>query len=138
MVKNLVRSFLEEEKLFRNLPRQLRFLKDTDSADNIALLSGENSEGLYRDFEETVFQNYSDNNNANIFAAEDYREIIQESDKLHEDTVDFFETGRPTSQVADLLAKTSKGSKTVAFGPREYLEGLKDVSSDDIKGFYDL
>jgi len=138
MVKNLVWDFLEEEKLFRNLPRQCRFLKDTNSADNIAILGREDSEGLYRDFEDTAFQNYSENNNAKIFAAEEYRELVQESNKLHEDAVAFFETSGPNSQIADLLSKTVQGSKTVAFGPKEYLEGLKDVSSDDIKGFYNI
>lgn len=135
MVKNFVQRVLDENS-FQNLPRQFRFLRNIDNADNIALMG--DSKVLYEDFSDTVFKNYSSNNNANIFAPEEYRELINESDVIHEDNVEFFEYDRPTSQAADLLAETEQGSKTIAFGPREYLEDLKKVSADDIKGFYDI
>lgn len=135
MVKNFMRRLLDDDS-FQNLPQQFRFLRSTDDADNIALMG--DSRALYEEFSDTVFENYSSNNNANIFAPEEYRELIQESDKIHGDTVEFFEYKGPTSQAADLLAKTGQGSKTVAFGPKNYLEHLKEVSTDEINGFYDL
>lgn len=130
-----MRRLLDGE-LLQNMPRQFRSVRDTDNSDNIALLG--DSEALYKDFSDTIFENYSKNNNADIFASEEYRERIQESDKLHEEAINFFEYDGASSQAADLLAKTKQGSKTIAFGPKNYLEHLKEVSADDIKGFYDL
>ncbi|WEL23724.1 hypothetical protein [Candidatus Nanohalovita haloferacivicina] len=136
MVNNIWDRLLDESKRTRSLPGQLRFLRKTSEADNIALMGSDYNEKNFSDFEETVFENYSENNNARLFASEEYREAVEESDKIHEDSVFFFDYPAPSHQISDIFVNSINGDNTVAYGPREHIDELADFSPDRVKGFY--
>ncbi|QKQ98004.1 hypothetical protein GKQ38_00500 [Candidatus Nanohaloarchaea archaeon] len=138
MVNKVWDELLEGSEKLQTLPGALKFLRKTDSTDNIALMGGNNdyNRKSFADFEETVFKNYSSNNNARIFASEEYQEDVAESDKIHNESVFFFEYPGSSYQISDILANSRSGEETVAFGPKEYLEDFSDFSPDKVKGFY--
>lgn len=138
MVNNIWDKLFERGERLQTLPGALKFLRRTNPADNIVLMGGDNnySEESFTDFEDTVFENYASNNNARIFASREYREDIEESNKIHEDSVFFFEYPGESYQISDIFVNSYDGDETVAFGPQKYMKELDDALPDKVKGFY--
>ena len=135
MVKNIIDVFLGR-KGAKSIPSSLRFLRNTEDLENVSIL-GEFNENLYSDFEDTIFENYSSGHNIQIFAPEDYRDIIKDSNRVYEDAVEFYDFPSINSQIADLLSQTAVGDRTAVFGNLEYLEQLHEKAPEDkIIGFY--
>lgn len=115
------------EKLGKeDLHRRYSFLSDTKGIDNLAVTSDPDKE-LFREFEQVAFDNYSDNDLIGIYADKAYSEMIEESDKIHSNAVNYFtyENGSPTTQMADLLA-TSKNEKSMIIASKEYIDEFRE------------
>jgi len=115
------------EKLGKeDLQKRYSFLSDTNGIDNLAVTSNLD-EDLFREFEQIAFDNYSDNDLIGIYADQAYKEMIKESDKIHEDAVNYFtyENGSPTTQMADLLA-TSKNEKSMIIASKDYIDEFRE------------
>lgn len=135
MVNNI--GSLLEMVGFKDLPYRFSGLSDTDNLDNIAITS-EIDEDLFQKFEETIHSTYSENEMLNIYADPTYSELIEESDKIHEDTVNFFryENGSPTTQFVDLLTESS-GNRTLVLSSKDYLDRFREDVDSQLKNYAD-
>jgi len=121
---NTLGRFLEKAG-FNDLPYRLSVLSNTRSIENIALTSAKD-EKLFAKFEEIVETSYSENNPIQAFADPAYREMIEESDNIHEDAVHFFryENGSPEGQIIDILENSNK-DRTLILGSKEYIKQMR-------------
>lgn len=117
----------------RDLPYQLSRISNTGNIDNIAITSDLN-EGLFREFEEIIHSNYSENKLIGVYADPAYEELIEKSDKIHEDTVTFFtyENGAASTQMTDLLADAFN-EKSLIIASKEYLEDIRQNVETELK-----
>lgn len=117
----------------RDLPYQLSRISNTSNIDNIAITSDLNEE-LFREFEEIIHSNYSENKLIGVYADPAYEELIENSDKIHEDTVTFFtyENGAASTQMTDLLADAFN-EKSLIIASKEYLEDIRQNVETELK-----
>ena len=93
-------------------------------ADNL-VLAGEVNEKSFRKFEDIAFENYSRNNNLRISAHEKYSDWIEKSEKIHEDSVEYFELDSSSSVALDILSQSNDPGRSIFVSDEDYKEDLR-------------
>lgn len=135
MVNKIGRLF--ERVGVKDLPQNFSRLSDTSDIDNIVITSDKDDQ-LFEEFEEIIHSTYSDNNLIGIYADPSYADLIEESDKIHEDVVNFFryENGAPTTQMADLLSE-SANERSLLIASKDYISEFRENVESEIRGYED-
>ena len=136
MVDTIAR-FLHKVGL-KDLPLSISRLSYTKNLDNI-LISSEPDQILFEKFEEI----YSENRNTRVYADKAYSEMVEKSDRIDEDSVNYFryENGSATSQIVELL-ENSQNEKSLIISSEEYLKKCREEacsqlnSQDEFIGLY--
>jgi hypothetical protein len=93
-------------------------------ADNL-VLAGEVNKKSFRKFEDIAFENYSRNNNLRISAHEKYSDWIEKSEKIHEDSVEYFELDSSSSVALDILSQSNDPGRSIFVSDEDYKEDLR-------------
>ena len=80
---------------------------------------------IFETAEEAAYQNYSTGNNPRIYAHENHRSLIQESNELYEDKVHFFDKDSASSHLIEVLEDSSNNEKSVVYGDKQYIEEME-------------
>ena len=124
MVKTIGRVLEKWGK--KDLPIHASALSDTSDIDSVTVTSTRDEE-LFKKFEDEVHSKYSEGVNVNLYADKAYKELLEESDKIHEDVVEFFEyeNGSPTTQIIDILTNT-ENQRNLIISSKDYLHEMRE------------
>ena len=94
------------------------------NTDNL-VISGEASEDMFEKFEKIAFKNYSQNNNVKTYAHSNHIHRIEDSEVLHENSVEILDSNYSSTQAIEILANSNMNDKPLFLTDKKYKQELR-------------